>query len=572
MAVASPHQPQTVQQLTPPSSSHGGQGTWDFAVPVQDQTSYADQQPLMSQDEFPTHPNTSRQPLAAQPNGFSKPHRANTFESQRQYYDEDQGHLAPNRVNELQRKESDISSDPDSVLEYYNRTEGKKASKNAPAAAMKGAKKKERRGTGKDEPVKDESYWIHRDKLAQIEIREMEEAGFRVGRASRSNSRSQSTTSAQKDRKNSVSSDPTHGEDERPDHRRVISPIPAEDEEVDDDPAQWDLRTPEEIAADNERAEMENWALPRQNHILRPSTSRIPIAKTSPLPVGHTHAEPRSRKGSNNWSGDTIAVNGARMRSGSNASAVFLDEPEIHREPSRTPQRTEFGKAVTGSPPKTKVAGKPTPGSGNRKNGTQRSSSQAKPRVTSGSSPLKRPGTSGGSISRPGTSHRPEGEAPWIATMYKPDPRLPPDQQIIPTHAKRMQQEQWESEGKAGNIYDRDFKLLNPIEFENRSSNRNSRVESMEFERPSEDREWPIPSPTKNPTPNNLDAKSPTSEQGAWKLTPTIPQSPRIPSPNPMQRQAPVITPAKPKTTTRLPEPPVQEKEEEKKGCCCIVM
>lgn len=28
--------------------------------------------------------------------------------------------------------------------------------------------------------------------------------------------------------------------------------------------------------------------------------------------------------------------------------------------------------------------------------------------------------------------------------MYKPDPRLPPDQQLLPTHAKRLQQEQWD--------------------------------------------------------------------------------------------------------------------------------
>lgn len=54
-----------------------------------------------------------------------------------------------------------------------------------------------------------------------------------------------------------------------------------------------------------------------------------------------------------------------------------------------------------------------------------------------------------------------EGEAPWIASMYKPDPRLPPDQQMLPTHAKRMAQEQWEKEGKVGTVYDRDFRPLN---------------------------------------------------------------------------------------------------------------
>ena len=32
--------------------------------------------------------------------------------------------------------------------------------------------------------------------------------------------------------------------------------------------------------------------------------------------------------------------------------------------------------------------------------------------------------------------------------MFKPDPRLPPDQQLLPTHAKKLQQEQWEKAKK----------------------------------------------------------------------------------------------------------------------------
>src|ERR1700755_2777293 len=49
--------------------------------------------------------------------------------------------------------------------------------------------------------------------------------------------------------------------------------------------------------------------------------------------------------------------------------------------------------------------------------------------------------------------------------MYKPDPRLPPDQQLLPTHAKRLAQEQWEKEGKVGTVYDREFRLLNTESF-----------------------------------------------------------------------------------------------------------
>ena len=48
-----------------------------------------------------------------------------------------------------------------------------------------------------------------------------------------------------------------------------------------------------------------------------------------------------------------------------------------------------------------------------------------------------------------------------MISAYKPDPRLPPDQQLLPTVAKRLQQEKWEQEGKFGNIYDKEFRPLN---------------------------------------------------------------------------------------------------------------
>ncbi|KAF2860788.1 hypothetical protein K470DRAFT_257573 [Piedraia hortae CBS 480.64] len=48
---------------------------------------------------------------------------------------------------------------------------------------------------------------------------------------------------------------------------------------------------------------------------------------------------------------------------------------------------------------------------------------------------------------RPLSINRPEGDAPWLATMYKPDPRLPQDEQVIPTHAKRLEMERLKREG-----------------------------------------------------------------------------------------------------------------------------
>jgi hypothetical protein len=146
--------------------------------------------------------------------------------------------------------------------------------------------------------------------------------------------------------------------------------------------------------------------------------------------------------------------------------------------------------------------------------------------------------------------------------MYKPDPRLPPDQQIIPTHAKRMQQEQWENEGRVGSMYDKEFRLLNNDDL---GSKRQSQIQPIDIEKAQQDETWPLPSPTK-PTLERVDSNT-GKEQSAYKLTPTIPQGPRAPSP----KMAPPIEPTPPRrSTTRLPEP--QEEEKEKKGCCCIVM
>lgn len=515
----------------------------------------------MSEDVAPAHPYSPREPPSAQPNGVLKAPRS-PLEPQGQHNGDEQGFLAPSRVHELHKKGSGEvsanSSDPDSVLEYYKGAE----SRNGATAKNKGRKKPTKMPSNWTEVEKDENNWIHRDKLKEIEIREMEEAGFRVGRTSRSNSRSQSARHASRDRTNSEATDPAYNGDDRQDNRRMVSPIP--DEEGDAQPSAWDLRTPAEIAAEKEQYAARN------NHGVRPSTSRIPVAKLSPVPVPPTLADrdaplPRPRKESGNWNGDAIATNGARVRSGSTSSQVLLDEPRRSEDPQRSPMSGNFStpaSPMTGSPPKAKTPGKPTPTG--RKASTQKT--QAKPRNTSTSSPVKRPGTSGGSLSRPSTSHRPEGEAPWIATMYKPDPRLPPDQQIIPTHAKRMQQEQWENEGRVGSMYDKEFRLLNTEEY---ADNRASQIQPIDLEQAQQDEQWPLPSPTKvSPERIDTNVKSPTTEQGGYKLTPTIPQSPRIPS-RTSNRQ--VSAPSPKPTTTRLPEPP-EEKEKEKKNCCCIVM
>lgn len=523
-----------------------------------------------------------RQPLTSQANGFTKPVRSPTWGSQDQYQDYDQPRLIPDRVNDLHRKPSGdmhaISSDQDSVMEYYKSHANNKRG----PTAVKGKSKKKPTKAQMADPnwasiEHDANNWIHRDKLKEIETRELEEAGFRVGRSSRSHSRSQSANRRARSRTNSESLERAQNGEDRQASRKVVSPIPAEDEEYGEEFHSWSPSAPGEIPPELEPSS------PRAGHTAgRPSTSRIPLPKTSGIPVPHAVAErdaplPRSRAGSASVNDNAIATNGARIRSGSVGSQVLLDDnddPQQRTPPySRGHVRNTSSASGSGSPPKSpqkspmkaKTPGK-TPATGTRK--ASAAKTQPKNRTASATS-AKRPGTSGGA-SRPVTA-RPEGEAPWIATMYKPDPRLPPDQQIIPTHAKRMQQEQWETQGRPGSMYDKDFRQLNDDDL---ADKRLSQLNPIDIENARENGEWPLSSPEKHDesvAPHDKEdtsrAKSPAVEQGGYKLTPNIPQGARSPSP----KLAPPIAPAQPKpVATRLPEP--KEEAKEKKGCCCIVM
>ncbi|EUC32952.1 hypothetical protein COCCADRAFT_37151 [Bipolaris zeicola 26-R-13] len=556
-----------IQQLTPPSSSHGGRGSWDFAVPVNGLRESLDQEHHMS--EYGAYTHGAHQSYSSQANGFAQPVRSPTWGSQ------DQGRSQPvsDRVDELHKKKSGemiaSNTDQDSVLEYYKTHTNNKRG----PSSIKGKPKKKTSKGGQSDPEYDENNWIHRDKLKEIETRELEEAGFRVGRSSRSNSRSQSASRRARDRTNSESTEQSKNGDERSEPRKRVSTIPAGDEEA------YENHTTSPTLQD-ETVEFQPTSS-KANHTVRPSTSRIPLPKTSGIPVPSSVADrdaplPRSRAGSTHLNGESIATMGARVRSGSVGSQVLLDDYEDGQE--RMMHHGHRRNTSTGSysPPKSpqkspvkKPAGKQNP-SASRKTSVQKK--QTKSRTTSSTSPPnKRPGTSGGMATRPTTAHRPEGEAPWIASMYKPDPRLPPDQQIIPTHAKRMQQEQWENEGRVGSMYDKDFRLLNDDPMMSKRLSQLANLDPIAIEKAREEEAWPLPSPTKQESSSNEKgdtntAKSPTMEQSAYKLTPTIPQgADRSPSP----KLAPPIVPAQPKPeVTRVAEP--KEEVKEKKGLCCI--
>ncbi|EME48519.1 hypothetical protein DOTSEDRAFT_67537 [Dothistroma septosporum NZE10] len=480
-------------------------------------------------------------------------------------------------------------------------------------------------------PGVDDSAWIHRDKLAQIEIQEMAEAGIHVRRSRRSesagpndsrNGRSVSRSSTHRARsrtsqthQNDISNDVDYASaypayDESP--RKRISPVPSA---ADEEPAPQPVRREQHPAAyadynpygDTDFHSLEEVARERQAYqqqVTRPSTSRIPVSRVTPVPLPKDIAErdsplPRSRAGSQNWGASFDEMRSTRkIRSPSVSSAILLDSDlEKSEQSKRTPPGSSSNKNSSNdeySPPKSRVPTKATPGS--RKASAPvastirpGSSHRNNQRAVSGAATAPRPGSSSGRghKSRPSTGRHspPEGEAPWIASMYKPDPRLPPEEQMLPTHAKRMMQQQWEREGKSGTVYDRDLNLLNdeepqrptvPVLNTNALLQPIPRSPSPQKHRVSPNGSahagpWPL-SPAKSDTRSETGSIRPGTS-GGYKITPTIPSSQQIQrstATSPISAVPPLV--ATHNTMPRVPDLDEKEEAKPKKACCCVVM
>jgi hypothetical protein len=311
----------------------------------------------------------------------------------------------------------------------------------------------------------------------------------------------------------------------------------------------WDIRRPEEIAGDSG----EYWV---RGTTSGPKGSRIPVAKVSPAPIPIDYLErdaPVSRKLSGSLLPDddfSLTVAKSRSRSG---SIPWLDD---------TPRAQPAKRSVTeGSPKKAATNGTRKPSIGPAK-----SAATGRPKTRSGST-AARPTTRSGELS-PSIKAAPEGEPPWMISAYKPDPRLPPDQQLLPTVAKRLQQEKWEKEGKFGNIYDRDFRPLNDEGFRDPPPPKPQAPEAEENQD-----EWPLRTDSKSPPPTqNRPGTSSYSTMPRIQDKPAMGPlpSPRSPLGPPVPQPIQII-----RMPTALPEePPASEKAKSKKsGCgCCVVM
>lgn len=219
---------------------------------------------------------------------------------------------------------------------------------------------------------------------------------------------------------------------------------------------------------------------------------------------------------------------------------------------------------------------------------------------------------------RPSTSNgprqpinRPEGDAPWIATMFKPDPMLPQDQQILPTHAKRLAMEHGQfvptlepSEYITPSVPDSDksTESLNTPKDANQSSEViHQRVYAphtveQHFEAPQivEQRNydpptaqprsegWPLKTSSSQDTDQYHQIPTPVEEDVPFDFTPaptsvddnaftndTFTKERQNEPPHAVTSPAPTTNAAY--RQTRVPEAPINEKQDKACGCCIMM-
>jgi hypothetical protein len=445
----------------------------------------------------------------------------------------DSGYLAaPARVNALGRKDSSISetgSAPDSLLELYG------GSRSRLGSADYGERRPSNGKPFTDDEDPERSRWIHRDKLARIESQELQAAGIILPRA-RPSSRTRSRDQSRDQQGNGLRSE------QGGQKRQHMDSFPSEEEEAPESNG-WDLRTPEEAANDQgDIYEDVSGGLK--------GVSRIPVCKTSPIPIPFEHLErdtPMKRKQSGIWGGEEeVAVSSPISNPKPRGRSESV---KVQRDAAVTPTPVNNKRIVSensASPPKKVVKKATTPGS--------RTTSAQRPKTRSGTvtrdtSGTQRPPTRSGEVKRP------EGDPPWLSSMYKPDPRLPPDQQLLPTVAKRLQQEQWEKEGKFGNAYDTEFRPMNDEQFAPQPEA--PQIIDVPDKPEDTDGQWPLRGP-----------KSPTLSTGRPGTAGGYSTMPRITSPvgSPQGASMPGPKPA----PIRVQDSPEDAK---KGGCgCCIVM
>ncbi|PFH58628.1 hypothetical protein XA68_13445 [Ophiocordyceps unilateralis] len=417
--------------------------------------------------------------------------------------------------------------------------------------------------TGSDRPPKrpnnrdpNESKWIHRDKLAKIESEELEAAGIFVPPsrllAKQRRERSQSQLARGTDNVDLPSKSSTASESASPSEEPFKS-------------GGWDPRTPAEVAQEGQNAYFVAGAAAKGG-------SRIPVAKLSPAPIPLDYLERGSQAVRRHVDGEGDALLYQKPRS---RSASLSVSEAINGAASGVPSAGR--RSVTDTSPKKNAPRKLSAAS-------KTSTTVGRPKTRSGpSKDATRAFAKAGEPSAAGWA--PAGDPPWMANSYSPDPRLPPDQQLLPTVARRLQQEQWEKEGKFGDAYDREFRPLNvhelpkpsmtapkPGDDDEADGGKDSAAANLDplGQHPAAEEqatdEWPL---------RHGAGKTLNVRQGSYSTMPKISDAPsNVPLSSP---RAPVAQspPAAPQTASvqRVPDLSGGDDEKRKAGCrCCIVM
>lgn len=498
--------PQALSVLPNPQNSTVDTTSWNFSVPARSEKTAQSHSPDLDQDK------NYNETLAHQ---ITKPNVLLQHSDTPFFIRSSESILSPSaRTFAPIRKNSSISdtgSAADSLLDLYGPNQSSVNSIDSQQQlAFNGM-------AFKDDEGPESSRWIHRDKLAQIESQELQAAGIVIPRL-RASGKFYNRRENSKDLQLN-----NNMRNETNQKRQWIDSLPTEEEEAPENNS-WDLRLPEEVAAEDGFTDLSSGVK---------SISRIPVCKKSPFPIPSVHLER-----------DTILL---RKKSGHPiAEDDGLTTTKLYEQTSPTKEPVN-----TTVPGYKRVASESSiikkPGFRSRSISISRDTNR--PSTRSGSNthyPSTRAPENGHASSK-----CPEGDPPWLSSMYKPDPRLPPEQQLLPTIAKRLQQEKWEKEGKFGNTYDTSFRPLNDQSPANRPTSSPIHISTPKNQN---NDEWPLQSPKSAP----LNAGIPGTSAGYSTM-------PRIIDPQP--EALPIARPKLPAKETETPN--VQEKT--RCGCCAIM-
>ncbi|KAK6544447.1 hypothetical protein TWF694_001142 [Orbilia ellipsospora] len=446
-----------IANITPPSSSHG-QRDWDYSVPID--------APEDDGNTYYSYTNNNRNGGATRSRASSSTTKVKSvMETRKPSYNRSNSDYTKDTPRSQNIHPSEVSPDDflvaprapalaprgadgrDSAMDMYSTNRLSTISHatdilpniNSSATAMY--------DLSGDIDNREASSWIHRDKLMRIESVEFKKSPATpteawVKTASRKLSMDQmSKVTRGSTWENNSFRYTTGGEDES-------------NEAFEN--GDFDLRLPEEREV--ERVAQSKLAAARSRSV---TPSKIPVNLASPAPIPLQFFErnsplKRARSDSLEEDAQSISYPATRTRSRTVESS---EQP-----PVTPPEKSAPTTSHSATPPSKITTRTPSKNSPRRPTSSHRTSAAGgkgaqKPRTVSSAGNRGSGGnTNSASIAKP--INTPEGPPPWAMGSYTTDPKLPPDQQIIPTVAKRLQQEQWEREGAPASVFDRELRPL----------------------------------------------------------------------------------------------------------------